>query len=94
MTTPGTILLGIVALVLCGIAVEYRLRRGKTRPLASRFAKAPKATNLGMEMTDTDKVAGLLQHNAALAAKTGAGGGAASWTAAGATPRSRAPDGD
>ena len=87
-------MLGIVALVLCGIAVEYRLRRGKSRPLASRFAKAPKAPDLGMEMTDTDKVAGLLRRNAALAAKTGAGGAAASWTATGATPPSRAPDED
>jgi len=91
---PGAVLLGIVALVLCGIAVEYRLGRGKSRPLANRFAKASKATDLGMEMTDTDKVAGLLQRNAALAAKTGAGGAAASWTAAGATPPSRAPDDD
>jgi len=94
VTTPGAVLLGIVALVLCGIVVEYRLRRGKTRPLASRFARPPKAMDLGMEMTDVDKVAGLLQRNAALAAKTGAGGAAASWTAAGATPPSQAPDDD
>jgi len=92
VTTPGAVLLGVVALLLCGIAVEYRLRRGKTRPLTSRFARAPKATDLGMEATDADKVAGLLQRNAALAAKTGSRGAAASWIAAGAIPPPSSPD--
>ena len=91
MTTPGAVLLGIVALVPCGITVEYRLRRGKTRPLASRFTKAPEAPDFGTEAPDTDKAAGLLQRNAALAAKTGSGGAAASWVATGALPPRSSP---
>ena len=92
VTTPGAVLLGIVALVLCGIALEYRLRRGKTRPMARRFTKRPEATNLGMEATDADRVAGMLLRNAALAAKTRSSGAAANWVATGAIPPRSSPD--
>lgn len=82
---PGLILLGFLSLVGAAIAIEIYLRRGKRRPLASRFAHCAKKPRLGMEATDLGKIAPALHRNAALARKTGANGDSTLWLAAGAT---------
>jgi hypothetical protein len=86
------ILLGLVVLVVGAILIEMVLRRGIHRPLAHRISRPKQAKLLGMEATDEARVAGLLQRNSALAAKTGAGGSQATWSATCATTPAPYPD--
>lgn len=94
MTTSGAILLGVVVLILCGIALEYRLKRRTSYPLADRFARGPRDIELGMEATDVEKAAAVLRRNSALAAKTGVGGMSVSWIAVGASQQTLPTDDD
>jgi hypothetical protein len=79
--------LSILAVVVGGVVlalwINQRSRR-QYRPLAARFVSAPDRPEPGMEATDLEAVQGIVQRNAALARKTGPGGGAASWTEVGA----------
>jgi hypothetical protein len=86
MTPALWILLGVVVLIVSGIAIEHRLRRGKHVSLAARFARPLPAVPLGMEATDTDGFADIADRNAALARMTGAKDPLASWTAVEARP--------
>lgn len=94
MISAGTVLTGIAVLVLSAIGNEWRSRRRKARPLAAKFAPPISQPDLGMEATDLTQAAAILQRNDALAAKTGATGSAATWTAVGAVlPPANGEDG-
>jgi hypothetical protein len=84
--------LAVTVLVTALILLDIRLSKGRHRPLAPRFARSRAKPKLGMEATDEASVAGLLQRNSALAGKTGAAGGAHSWTATGAVAPAPYPE--
>jgi hypothetical protein len=78
------VVLAVVVALVTLVVVASRLQRGRHRPLAPRFDPTSHRPELGMEATDLASVQGILGRNAALARKTGAGAGQASWTEVGA----------
>lgn len=80
MTPQAMILLGVLALIASGIAIEAYVKRGRKRPLSSKHETRRSKAALGMEATDMAIVNAVRKQNDALSRKTGQGGSRIIWT--------------
>lgn len=92
MTPQAMILVGVLALVAVGIAVEAYVKRGRKRPLSSKHETRQSKVDLRMEATDMIVVDAFRKRNEAMSRKTGQGGSHVSWTETHAIGPEQIPD--